>query len=146
MTYDKPHILAGKPYTQKEKPVPPGLKPKPAPDVAALRAEVEVMPVPRSLVSSGTVTKRMSVTTTGGDDDGDIKEIFKPHAPQLAMELVALALEKSTTVKDKIAIINSVLDRVYGKPGQVIQKTETVADLTSLHLAAVRDAGKSSSK
>jgi hypothetical protein len=65
--------------------------------------------------------------------DAGLKELLLPHVPEVVRNLVRVATDSKS--RDHVRAINSILDRCYGTPTQMIQ-----ADLTITNALAEIDA------
>jgi len=82
------------------------------------------------------------------DDDADIGELARSHAPR-ALTLLADAMETAETDKDRIRAAEAILDRGYGKPSQAIiqipasrRQAALLAGMSDEALVAVIEAKK----
>ena len=82
------------------------------------------------------------------DDDADIGELARSHAPR-ALTLLADAMETAETDKDRIRAAEAILDRGYGKPSQAIiqipanrRQAALLAGMSDEQLVAVIEAKK----
>ena len=82
------------------------------------------------------IVKTVSVKKTSGDDT-DLRKYLAPYTQHLLDSLLAIAFDESNKGHTRAQVINSLLDRVYGKAATIEETVSTTSDGGLLHMEAL---------